>query len=84
MAVLNVKTLLVEYITPRGKPRIDEVKDIAKATGYDVVGQVTQHLILIRRRPRKRNRDGISLRTGLRLELLLYRVEYGSSDANHS
>jgi len=42
-AVLNVKTLLVECITPRSIPRMDEVNDIAKAAGYNVVGQVTQH-----------------------------------------
>ena len=42
-AVLDVKTLLVECITPRSKPRMDEVNDIAKAAGYNVVGQVTQH-----------------------------------------
>lgn len=42
-AVLDVKTLLVECITPRSKPRMDEVKDIAKAAGYNVVGQVTQY-----------------------------------------
>ncbi|MGA2238851.1 MAG: GTPase HflX [Candidatus Bathyarchaeia archaeon] len=38
-----MKALLVELILPRSKPRIDEVSDIAKAAGYDVVGQVTQH-----------------------------------------
>lgn len=42
-AVLDVKTLLVECITPRSKPRMDEVNDIAKVAGYNVVGQVTQH-----------------------------------------
>ena len=41
--VPNVKALLVELILPRSKPRIDEVSDIARAAGYDVVGQVTQH-----------------------------------------
>jgi GTP-binding protein HflX len=41
--VPNLKALLVELILPRSKPRIDEVSDIAKAAGYDVVGQVTQH-----------------------------------------
>jgi hypothetical protein len=35
MAVLNVKTLLAECITPGGKPRIDEVEDITKAAGLD-------------------------------------------------
>jgi len=41
--VPDLKTLLVECITPRNKPRIDEVNDIAKTAGYNVVGQVTQH-----------------------------------------
>ena len=41
--VPNLKALLVELILPRSKPRIDEVSDIAKAAGYDVVGQITQH-----------------------------------------
>ncbi len=41
--VPNLKALLVELILPHSKPRIDEVSDIAKAAGYDVVGQVTQH-----------------------------------------
>jgi len=41
--VPNLKALLVELILPRSKPRIDEMSDIAKAAGYDVVGQVTQH-----------------------------------------
>jgi len=41
--VPNLKALLVELILPRSKPRIDEVSDIAKAAGYDVVGQVAQH-----------------------------------------
>jgi GTP-binding protein HflX len=41
--VPNLKALLVELILPRTKPRIDEVSDIAKAAGYDVVGQITQH-----------------------------------------
>lgn len=41
--VLNLKALLVECLIPRSKPRLDEVSDIAKAAGYDVVGQVTQH-----------------------------------------
>jgi len=41
--VLNLKALLVECIVPRTKPRIDEVNDIAKAAGYNVVGQVVQH-----------------------------------------
>jgi GTP-binding protein HflX len=40
--VPNLKALLVELILPRSKPRIDEMSDIAKAAGYDVVGQVTQ------------------------------------------
>ena len=38
-----MRALLVECILPRSKPRIDEVNDIAKAAGYDVVGQVIQH-----------------------------------------
>jgi GTP-binding protein HflX len=42
-SVPNLKALLVELILPPSKPRIDEVSDIAKAAGYDVVGQVTQH-----------------------------------------
>jgi len=33
----------VECVLPRSKPRIDEVNDIAKAAGYNVVGQVIQH-----------------------------------------
>jgi GTP-binding protein HflX len=41
--VPNLKALLVELILPRSKPRIDEMSDIAKAAGYDVVDQVTQH-----------------------------------------
>jgi GTP-binding protein HflX len=41
--VPNLKTLLVECILPHSKPRIDEVNDIAKAAGYNVVGQVIQH-----------------------------------------
>ena len=41
--VRNLRALLVECILPRSKPRIDEVNDIAKAAGYDVVGQVVQH-----------------------------------------
>jgi len=41
--VRDLKALLVECILPRSKSRIDEVNDIAKAAGYDVVGQVTQH-----------------------------------------
>jgi GTP-binding protein HflX len=41
--VLNLKALLVECIVRRTKPRIDEVSDIAKAAGYNVVGQVVQH-----------------------------------------
>ena len=42
-SVPNLKALLVECIIPRSKPRMDEVKDIAKAAGYNVVGQVVQH-----------------------------------------
>ena len=42
-AVRNLKTILVECLTPRSKPKMNEVNDIAKAIGYDVVGQVTQH-----------------------------------------
>jgi len=41
--VRNLRTLLVECILPSSKPRTDEVNDIAKAAGYNVVGQVTQH-----------------------------------------
>jgi GTP-binding protein HflX len=41
--VPDLKTLLVECLTPKSKPRIDEVSDIAKVVGYNVVGQVTQH-----------------------------------------
>ena len=41
--MLNLKALLVECIVRRTKPRIDEVSDIAKAAGYNVVGQVVQH-----------------------------------------
>jgi len=40
---LNLKALLVECIVPRAKSRIDEVSDMAKAAGYNVVGQVVQH-----------------------------------------
>ena len=40
--VWKLKALLVECILPRSKPRIDEVNDIAKAAGYDVIGQVVQ------------------------------------------
>ena len=40
--VRNLRALLVECIVPRSKPRIDEVNDIAKAAGYNVVGQVVQ------------------------------------------
>jgi GTP-binding protein HflX len=36
------KTLLVECLTPQTKPRMDEVNDIAKAAGYNVVSEVTQ------------------------------------------
>lgn len=39
----ELKTLLVECLTPQSKSRIDEVKDIANAVGYNVVSQVTQH-----------------------------------------
>ncbi|MGA2461643.1 MAG: GTPase HflX [Candidatus Bathyarchaeia archaeon] len=38
-----MKALLVECLTPRTKPRIDETNDIAKTAGYEVIGQVTQH-----------------------------------------
>jgi len=41
--VRNLRALLVECIVPRSKPRIDEVNDIAKAAGYNVVGEVVQH-----------------------------------------
>lgn len=41
--VPNLKTLLVECLTPKSKPRTDEMSDIAKAAGYDVVGEVIQH-----------------------------------------
>jgi GTPase len=41
--VLKLKALLVECLVPRAKSRIDEVNDIAKAAGYNVVGQVVQH-----------------------------------------
>lgn len=41
--VPNMKTLLVECITPRSKPLIDEVNDIAATAGYKVVGRVSQH-----------------------------------------
>src|SRR5208337_263442 len=41
--VVNLKALLVECLVPGTKQRMDEVKDIANAAGYDVVGQVTQH-----------------------------------------
>ena len=41
--VPDLKTLLVECLTPQSKPRMDEVNDIAKVVGYNVVGQVTQH-----------------------------------------
>lgn len=41
--VPNLKTLLVECLTPKSKPRTDEMSDIAKAAGYDVVGEVVQH-----------------------------------------
>ncbi len=39
----NLRALIVECIVPRSKPRMDEVNDIAKAAGYNVVGQVIQH-----------------------------------------
>jgi len=35
--------LLVECVTPQSKRRMNEVSDIAKTAGYEVVGQVTQH-----------------------------------------
>jgi len=38
-----LKTILVECLTPRTRSKMNEVNDIAKAIGYDVVGQVTQH-----------------------------------------
>ena len=38
-----MKTILVECLTPRNRSKMDEVNDIAKAIGYNVVGQVTQH-----------------------------------------
>jgi GTP-binding protein HflX len=41
--VPDLKTLLVECLTPQSKPRIDEVNDIARAAGYNVVDHVTQH-----------------------------------------
>jgi len=41
--VPDLKTLLVECLTPRSIPRMDEMDDIAKAAGYNVVGHVTQH-----------------------------------------
>ena len=41
--VRRLRALLVECITPGSKPRIDEANDIAKAAGYSVVDQVTQH-----------------------------------------
>ena len=41
--VPDLRTLLVECLTPQSKPRLDEMNDIAKAAGYNVVGQVTQH-----------------------------------------
>ena len=37
-----LKTILVECLTPRSRPKMNEVNDIATAIGYDVVGQVTQ------------------------------------------
>ena len=40
---MNLKALLVECLVPGTKPRIDEVSDIAKAAGYNVVGQIVQH-----------------------------------------
>lgn len=42
-SVRRLRALLVECITPGSKPRIDEISDIAKAAGYSVVDQVTQH-----------------------------------------
>jgi len=41
--VRNLRALIVECIVPGSKPRMDEVNDIAKAAGYNVVGQVIQH-----------------------------------------
>jgi len=41
--VRHLRALLVECILPRSKPRIDEVSDIAKAAGYNVVGEIVQH-----------------------------------------
>lgn len=38
----DLKTLLVECLTPQSKSRMDEMDDIAKAAGYNVVGHVTQ------------------------------------------
>ena len=38
----DLRALLVECILPRSKSRIDEVNDIAKAAGYNVVGEVVQ------------------------------------------
>lgn len=38
-----MRALLVECIAPQIKPRMNEVNDIARTAGYDVVGQVTQH-----------------------------------------
>jgi len=40
--VSDLKTLLVECLTPQSKSRMDEMDDIAKAAGYNVVGHVTQ------------------------------------------
>jgi len=37
-----MRVLLVECILPTSKPRIDEVNDIAKAAGYNVVGEIVQ------------------------------------------
>jgi GTP-binding protein HflX len=41
--VQGLKALLVECVTSRNTSRIDEVNDIAKNAGYEVIGQVTQH-----------------------------------------
>lgn len=39
----KLKALLVECLTPQTKPKINEMKDIAKSAGYEVIGEVTQH-----------------------------------------
>ncbi len=38
----NLKALLVECVTPQIRSRMNEMSDIAKTAGYEVVGQVTQ------------------------------------------